>query len=239
MKTIPCHVAIVMDGNGRWAQAKNILRKKGHSAGVKTIDSVVEAALSAGVKYLTLYALSIENLNFRPKREIDFLFSLLEDAFYKKKDFFLKQGIRVKIIGNRSQLPSSVLSIIKDIEHHTSEEDKLTLIIAVNYSGRWDICQAVDQCIQQGVDVPITEDVFSKYLSLAGVPDVDLLIRTGKEYRISNFMLWNLAYTELYFSPVFWPAFTREDFIDALDFFSHRERRFGRVKEDSIGGVSC
>ncbi len=232
---VPEHVAIIMDGNGRWAKQRGNQRIFGHKNGVKAVKAATEAAGEIGVKYLTLYAFSTENWN-RPKSEVDALMSLLVETINSETDTLLKNGIRVLTIGDQSMLPPDVQRKLNDVITRTANCNTITTILALNYGSRHEITEAVKKIaaqIKDGTISPnqITPEIISKYLYTANIPDPALLIRTSGELRLSNFLLWQLAYTELYFTPVLWPDFTKEDFFEAIVDYQKRERRFGKTSE--------
>ncbi len=232
---VPKHVAIIMDGNGRWAKKLGNLRIFGHKSGVKTVKVVVEAAAQAGVKFLTLYAFSTENWN-RPKLEVEALMQLLVSTISSEIEKLHKQGVRLLTIGNIESLPSKVQKKLNDALKLTENNKGLTLVLALSYSSRWEITNAANKIIEDVKlgkisDSNITEDEFSKYLTTYNVPDPDLLIRTSGEYRISNFLLWQIAYSELYFTEKLWPEFTKDDFFNAIINYQERERRYGKTSE--------
>ena len=228
---IPQHIAIIMDGNGRWANEKGQERLFGHSSGVKSVREAIKTAIELGVSYITLYAFSIENWN-RPKQEVDGLMDLLISSIANEIEEFNENGVRLLTIGDINNLPENCMLSIKDAVSRTSENSKLTLILAVNYSSKWEITQAV-KTITESVNnnelaiTEITENLIQRHLSTNSIPDPELLIRTSGEYRISNFLLWQIAYTELYFTEILWPDFRRNDFIQAVIEYQNRERRFG------------
>ena len=228
---IPRHIAIIMDGNGRWANEKGQERLFGHSSGVKSVREAIKTAIELGVSCITLYAFSIENWN-RPKQEVDGLMDLLISSIANEIDEFNENGVKLLTIGDINSLPENCMLSIKDAVSRTSENSKLTLILAVNYSSKWEITQAV-RTITESVNnnelaiTEITENLIQRHLSTNSIPDPELLIRTSGEYRISNFLLWQIAYTELYFTEILWPDFRRNDFIQAVIEYQNRERRFG------------
>ena len=228
---IPRHIAIIMDGNGRWANDKGQERLFGHSSGVKSVREAIKTAIELGVSYITLYAFSIENWN-RPKQEVDGLMDLLISSIANEIEEFNENGVKLLTIGDINSLPENCMLSIKDAVSRTSENSKLTLILAVNYSSKWEITQAV-KTITESVNnnelaiTEITENLIQRHLSTNSIPDPELLIRTSGEYRISNFLLWQIAYTELYFTEILWPDFRRNDFIQAVIEYQNRERRFG------------
>ena len=232
---IPRHIAIIMDGNGRWAKKQGLARMFGHRQGVETVHRITEAAAELGVQYLTLYAFSTENWN-RPKEEVDALMVLLVETIAKETPTLMKNNIRLQTIGDLSRLPQTTYDKFMECIQQTSQNTGLTLIIALSYSARWEIIRAAQhmaQAVQEGTLLPedINEETISNYLTTAQVPDPDLLIRTSGELRISNFLLWQLAYSELYFTNCLWPDFTNEEFYHAIVDYQHRERRFGKTSE--------
>ena len=235
IQRLPQHIAIIMDGNGGWAKRQGLARMFGHRQGVETVHRIAEAAAELGVGYLTLYAFSTENWN-RPKEEVDALMSLLVDTIAKETPTLMKNNIRLQTIGDLSRLPQTTYDKFMECIQQTSQNTGLTLIIALSYSARWEIIQAAQhmaQAVQEGTLLPedINEETISNYLTTAQVPDPDLLIRTSGELRISNFLLWQLAYSELYFTNCLWPDFTNEEFYHAIVDYQHRERRFGKTSE--------
>ena len=232
---IPKHVAIIMDGNGRWAQKKGNNRIFGHKNGVVAVREAVEAAGETGVKFLTLYAFSTENWN-RPKKEIDALMSLLISTIHKEIKELHDKGVRLKTIGDISHLPRKVQDELQSAIDYTANNNGLTLTLALSYSGRWDIKNAVTKIIKDVKENKlseknITEETISTYLSTSFMCDPELIIRTSGEYRISNFLLYELAYSELYFLDKFWPDFRKKDFFEAIYNYQNRERRFGKISE--------
>jgi len=224
-----------MDGNGRWARNRAMPRHAGHRAGVKSVRNVVESAAQRGVSYLTLFAFSSENWS-RPKEEVSRLMALFLEAVQREAKALHKNNVKLEFIGARDLLQKGLLQKIEDAESLTSGNDGLNLIIAVAYGGRWDIVNAAKRVAEQVRDETLAlddvdESVFAKELQLAGRPDADLLIRTGGEQRISNFLLWNLAYAELYFTDKLWPDFNAKDFDDAIGHFANRQRRYGFTGE--------
>ena len=236
LDNLPEHVAVIMDGNGRWAKERGNSRIFGHRNGVTAVRQTVEAAAELRIKYLTLYAFSTENWN-RPKTEVDALMSLLVSTMDEETSTLMKNNISLNIIGDVSQLSANVADKLAAVIEKTSQNTGLKLIVALNYSGRWEIVEAVkrinaDICAGKlTVEGNITAELFSDYLNTKNIPDPELLIRTSGEYRISNFLLWQIAYTELYFTPTLWPDFRKEDFYNAIADFQKRERRFGKTSE--------
>ena len=231
---LPEHIAVIMDGNGRWARKKGNSRIFGHQNGVTAVRETVEAAAETGVKYLTLYAFSTENWN-RPKSEVDALMSLLVSTLHDETPILLKNNISLAAIGDISRLSDKVKKQLMAAIEKTSHNTGLKLILALNYSGRWEIVDAVSRIIADAaagkLNTDFTAEMFSGYLNTKNIPDPELLIRTSGEFRVSNFLLWQLAYTELYFTPTLWPDFRREDFYKAIVDFQKRERRFGKTSE--------
>jgi len=228
---LPLHIAITMDGNGRWAKTKGKFRVFGHKNGVKAVRDTVEGAAEIGIKYLTLYAFSTENWN-RPKKEVDALMSLLVSTIHKETKTLMDNNIRLESIGNRSELPESCQRELQEAIDKTKNNDGTTLILALSYSSRSEIINAIKQIVTEKVSPEdINEELFSQYLSTKGVPNPELLIRTSGEQRISNFLLWQIAYSELYFTDVLWPDFRREDLFEAIYKYQNRERRFGKTSE--------
>lgn len=239
---VPSHVAVIMDGNGRWAHKRALPRHAGHRSGVKAVRAAVETAAQRGIQHLTLFAFSSENWR-RPREEVGKLMGLFLDALQREVDDLHHNNVRLEFIGAREQLKPALVETIDVAEAKTRDNTGLHLIIAVAYGGHWDIVQATKRLAKQVADgeiVPddIDETSIAANLQLAGVPDPDLLIRTGGEQRISNFLLWNLAYAELYFFDTLWPDFGKEQFDEALDYFAKRQRRFGHTG-DQVGVVGC
>lgn len=230
-ENLPNHIAITMDGNGRWAKTKGKFRVFGHQKGVKAVRDTVEAAAEIGLKYLTLYAFSTENWN-RPKIEVDALMTLLISTINKERKTLMDNNIRLFAIGNLKDLPNKCQKELEEAIKRTKENNGTNLILALSYSGHWEIINAIKQIIKEGVsEEEINEEMFSQYLSTKGVPNPELLIRTSGEHRISNFLLWQIAYSELYFTEKLWPEFTKEDLFQAIFEFQNRERRFGKTSE--------
>lgn len=232
---IPRHIAIIMDGNGRWAKRQGMARMFGHRQGVETVHRITEAAAELGIEYLTLYAFSTENWN-RPKEEVDALMALLVDTIAKETPTLMKNNIRLQTIGDIGRLPQATHDKFVACIEQTNQNTGLTLVIALSYSARWELIQAARQ-IAQAVQhnkmlvEDINEETISAHLTTCNMPDPDLLIRTSGELRISNFLLWQLAYAELYFTDCLWPEFTEEEFYHAIVDYQHRERRFGKTSE--------
>ena len=232
LEKLPEHIAVIMDGNGRWAKKKGNSRIFGHQNGVIAVRETVEAAAELGVKYLTLYAFSTENWNC-PKREVDALMSLLVSSLHDETPNLLKNNISLAVIGDISRLSGKVADQLEATIKKTSQNTGLKLILALNYGGRWEIIDAVNRIIADTaagkLKTEFTAEMFSSYLNTKNIPDPELLIRTSGEFRVSNFLLWQIAYTELYFTPTLWPDFRKEDFYKAIVDFQKRERRFGKI----------
>jgi undecaprenyl diphosphate synthase len=228
---IPRHIAIIMDGNGRWAKKRYLPRVAGHKKGVETVREVVKSCIDIGVEHLTLFAFSSENWR-RPVEEVSFLMQLFMSALENEVAKLHQNNIRFKLIGDRSGFDPKIIDAIDRGEALTADNTRLTLTIAANYGGRWDILQAVRSALQHGVTAgELDEQSLAPHLSMAYAPEPDLFIRTGGEERISNFLLWQLAYSELYFTDELWPDFGRESFNRAVLSYQQRERRFGRTSE--------
>ena len=235
IERLPQHIAIIMDGNGRWAKAHGKQRIFGHQRGVQSVREVSEACAKLGVKYLTLYAFSTENWN-RPLAEVTGLMTLFAQTIKKEMDTFVKNDIRLNAIGDLERLPESNYKMLKETVDATKDNKRMTLTLALSYSGRWDLMQASRRMAADaaaGILKPeeITQDTINNYLSTAGIPDPELLIRTSGEERISNFLLWQLAYSELYFTPKYWPDFHEAELYEAILNYQGRERRFGKTSE--------
>ena len=233
---IPNHVAIILDGNGRWAKAKGMPRKYGHIQGAKTVEVICEEAYRMGIQYLTVYAFSTENWN-RPKDEVDALMKLLRDYMKTCLKTAAKNRMCVRIIGDKTGLDEDIRSRIAELEEATKDNDGLHFQIAINYGSRDEMTRAMRSIamdVKAGKleESMITEELISNYLDTKGLPEPDLLIRTCNEQRVSNFLLWQLAYTEFYFTPVAWPDFSKEELVKAVEAYNHRNRKFGLVKED-------
>ena len=234
LNRIPQHVAIIMDGNGRWAKQRGHERSYGHQAGAETVHVIAEEAAKLGVRYLTLYTFSTENWN-RPSDEVAALMGLLFDSI--EEETFMKNNISFRVIGDIEKLPANVQQRLNTCAAHTSHNTGMCLVLALSYSSRWEITEAARQIadlVQKGELKPeqIDNELISRHLTTHFMPDPDLLIRTSGEQRLSNFLLWQAAYAELFFTPVLWPDFTEEDFAQALDEYARRERRFGLVKNN-------
>lgn len=235
LNRLPKHVAIIMDGNGRWAQQRGEMRVYGHEHGVASVRESAEAAAELGVKYLTLYAFSTENWN-RPKEEVNALMSLLVRTIQDEKKTLNDNKIRLRAIGDLESLDEECLKSLNQTMEETASNDRMELILALSYSARWEITRAAQKMVEDatagklnGKDV--TDELFSSYLNTCDYPDPELLIRTSGEQRISNFLLWQIAYSELYFTSTLWPDFRKEDFYAAIVDYQQRERRFGKISE--------
>lgn len=233
---IPNHVAIILDGNGRWAKAKGLPRNMGHIQGAKTVEDICEVAYNMGIKYLTVYAFSTENWN-RPKAEVDALMKLLRNYMKNCLTRAKKNNMSVRVIGDKSGLDEDIQKSIATLEEATKDFDGLHFTIAINYGGRDEIVRAVKNYGQKVASgemkaEDLNESLLSSMLDTRDLPDPDLLIRTCNEQRISNFLLWQLAYTEFYFTPVPWPDFSKEELQKAVEAYNHRDRRYGRITEE-------
>lgn len=236
---LPRHVAIIMDGNGRWAAARGLSRIEGHKKGAEAAQRAVEAARELGIRYITLFGFSSENWN-RPVTEVEGLMALLRYYLKKETDALHKSGARLRVIGDRSRLPKDIVEMIEQAESVTQANDGLTVVIALSYGGRQDIVFAareVAKAAAAGKIAPdaINEDMFASYLMTADIPDPDLMIRTSGESRISNFLLWQLAYAEMFFTNTLWPDFSRVDMEAALTCYASRERRYGGLPDRKTG----
>ena len=235
---VPAHIAIIMDGNGRWAQGQGKDRTFGHWSGVESVRDSIEGAVEAGGKILTLYAFSTENW-VRPVEEVNILMEILVSSIHHETENLMKNGIRLQAFGQLDALPESCRKELFEAIDATASNSNLTLNLALSYGSRWEILNAI-RIIAVKIEekelkaVEINEDLFSSFLCTAGMPDPDLLIRTSGEQRISNFLLWQIAYAELYFTPKFWPDFRRDDLFEAIYDFQNRKRRFGSTSEQRI-----
>lgn len=232
-KRIPNHIAIIMDGNGRWAKQRNLDRSFGHREGAVSVREITEAATRLSVSYVTLYTFSTENWN-RPADEVDALMALLVDTITKETPDLLKNNIRLLAVGNLDRLPSVTRQALDTCIENTSVSTGLTLVLALSYSSRWEITEAVKKIavdINSGKLADVDESTISDYLTTKGIPDPDLLIRTGGEFRISNFLLWQVAYSEFCFTETLWPDFREEAFYSTILDYQNRERRFGKTSE--------
>ncbi len=233
--TLPKHLAIIMDGNGRWAKKKGLFRTKGHEQGASAVREVVEGCAEIGVKFLTLYAFSTENWK-RPKREVDLLMKLLVSSLRKDTKTLLKNNIKLNAIGNLDELPKKVHAELLEVIDKTKTNERMTLTIALSYGSREEIIKTIKEIshnVKNNLISPsdIDETVINNHLYTKNLPDVDLLVRTSGEHRISNFLLWQIAYAELYFTNTLWPDFKKEDLFEALLNYQNRERRFGKTSE--------
>ena len=234
-ENLPQHIAVIMDGNGRWAKKKGARRVFGHKNAVKAVRDVTESSAELGIKYLTLYAFSTENWS-RPKAEVEALMKLLVSTIRKEVKTLIKNNVKLQSIGNTDDLPKVCQRELKEAMELTKDHTGLTLNLALSYSGRWDIVNAVKGIahdVKSGKIEPddVDSNLFSKYLSTSEMPDPELMIRTSGEMRVSNFLLWQLAYSEIYISPILWPDFRREHLYEAIIDYQKRERRFGKTSE--------
>lgn len=228
---VPQHVAIIMDGNGRWARERGLPRYLGHKAGAESVREVIRISRLVGIKYLTLYTFSLENWK-RPEREVRFLIRMLSELIADEVEMLVKNNVRIDFIGRLDLLPQSVKEEIKKAREKTEKCDGLKVFLALSYGGRAEIVDAVKNLVKSGFNIDeLTEETFKKFTYLPEIPDPDLLIRTGGEVRISNFLLWHIAYTEFYFTKTLWPDFRSEEFLRILEDFAQRQRRFGGVPE--------
>lgn len=232
---LPKHVAVIMDGNGRWAKQRGLDRSMGHVEGVNTVRRITEIASEIGVKYLTLYTFSTENWN-RPQEEVDALMNLIVVAIERETPDLIKNNVRLTMVGDMERMPEFAATRLKKCMDDTSHCNGLTLILALSYSSRWEILEACKNIATQVKDgeilvEDINDELFSRNLSTKDIPDPDLLIRTAGDFRISNYLLWQIAYSELYFTNIFWPDFSKDDFCSAVIEYQSRERRFGKTSE--------
>ena len=232
---LPRHIAIIMDGNGRWAKKQGLARMFGHKQGVETVHNITVAATELGIGYLTLYTFSTENWN-RPKEEVDALMNLLVDTIVKETPTLMENNVRLQTIGDIDRLPEITKQKFLGCINQTSRNTGLTMVIALSYSARWEITRAMQEAVKQAQAgalraEDVNEQFVSSLMTTREMPDPDLLIRTSGEYRISNFLLWQLAYTELYFTDCLWPEFSKEEFYKAIIDYQKRERRFGKTSE--------
>ncbi len=235
---IPQHIAIIMDGNGRWAGKHGKARVFGHQSGVESVRSVVEGAGEVGLKHLTLYAFSTENWE-RPQYEVEALMELLVHAIENESELLMKNNVRLSAIGDLSKMPRKVKEKLDGSIKYLSANTGLNLVLALSYSSKWEIVNAVKTIVAEAIEGKIkpemiNDTMFAQYLNTAGMPDPELLIRTSGEYRISNFLLWQIAYSELFFTEKLWPDFRKEDLFEAIFDFQNRERRFGKTSEQLI-----
>lgn len=232
---LPKHIAIIMDGNGRWAKQREEKRTFGHHHGIKAVREVIEGAGEIGINFITLYTFSTENWN-RPKEEVDTIMTLMVNVIHSEIDALLKNNVQLKAIGELESLPADCYKTLLDAIEKTKNNTGLTVVLALNYSSKWEIINAVKNIAlevkeNQLAIESITNDCFSQHLSTSFMPDPELLIRTSGEQRLSNYLLWQIAYTELYFTPVLWPDFTKENLFEAIVYFQQKERRFGMTSE--------
>lgn len=224
---IPEHIAIIMDGNGRWAKAKGLPRTAGHVEGVTTLRRISEEAAEMGIKFLTLYTFSTENWN-RPQPEVEALMDLVITGL--EEELFMRNNIRLRVVGEWDRLPEKVRCCLGDCMEHTAGNTRMTLTIALSYSSRWELTRAVQDIVKEGLSAEeITEETISRHLVTSFMPDPDLLIRTGGELRISNYLLWQCAYTEFYFTDEYWPDFTEDSLHRAVEEYQKRQRRYGKT----------
>ena len=226
MKRIPQHIAIIMDGNGRWANERGKERSYGHQAGVEAVRRITSECTRLGVKFLTLYTFSTENWN-RPADEISALMGLVLTSL--EDEIFMKNNVRFRVIGDMKRLPDEVQKKLRETEEHTAQNTAMTMVVALSYSSRWEIAEAVRQIVAEA-PAQITEETISQHLTTNFMPDPDLLIRTGGELRISNYLLWQIAYSELYFCDTYWPDFDEEELHKAIASYQSRQRRFGKTE---------
>ncbi|MBT2563517.1 isoprenyl transferase [Pedobacter sp. ISL-68] len=232
---LPRHIAVIMDGNGRWAKGQGKVRVFGHEQGVLSVKDIVEGCVEVGIEYLTLYAFSTENWN-RPKEEVDALMQILISTINKETETLNKNNIKLNAIGNIASLPQECIDDLKEAMEKTAHNEKCTLTLALSYSAKWEILEAAKKIASAVKDNAISlddinEDLFSSKLTTVNIPDPELMIRTSGEHRISNYLLWQMAYTEFYFTDVLWPDFRREDLFEAIVDYQKRERRFGKISE--------
>ena len=235
MNRIPQHIAIIMDGNGRWANERGKERSFGHQAGVEAVHKITSECVRLGVKYLTLYTFSTENWN-RPRDEVDALMNLIVVSIEQQTPDLIKNNVRLTTIGNMERMPEFAASRLRKCMEDTGHCTGLVLCLALSYSSRWEIVEACRQMAREAAAGQLNPDsiddsVLAAHLATASMPDPDLLIRTGGDLRVSNYLLWQIAYSELYFTPKYWPDFTKEDFVDAIADFQARERRYGKTSE--------
>lgn len=231
---VPNHVAIILDGNGRWARSKNMPREYGHTMGARNIETICRAADELGIKYITYYAFSTENWN-RPEAEVNKLMSLLTTYMKTAASRANKNNMRIRVIGDKSGLSEALQESIRKTEEATQSNTGLSMQLCINYGGRDEIVRGINRIISERADAndePITEEMISTHLDTFDIPDPDLMIRTSGEQRLSNFLLWQLAYAEFYFTDVPWPAFTPQDLKDAVEAYMSRDRRYGKIKEE-------
>ena len=228
---LPCHVAVIMDGNGRWAKSRGLGRVEGHVAGSESVHEIVEASARLGIQFLTLFAFSRENWK-RPRQEVGRLWQLLKGFLKKEDKLLVENDLRLRIIGRKDGIPGPVLRELERVEDLTRGNGRMTVVVALNYGGRTELVDAARRILEDKRIRPrdLDEDVFAGYLDTAGIPDPDLLIRTSGELRISNFLLWQIAYTEIWVTPVLWPDFRRRHLLQAVVEYQQRDRRFGDIR---------
>ena len=239
MTRIPEHIAIIMDGNGRWAMERGKERSVGHQAGVEAVRRITSECTRLGVKFLTLYTFSTENWN-RPADEVSALMGLVLSSL--EDQIFMKNNVRFRVIGDMKRLPDDVQQKLRETEQHTAKNTAMTMVVALSYSSRWEITNAVKQIVKENVDIQdITEEMVSKHMTTHFMPDPDLLIRTGGELRISNYLLWQIAYSELYFCDTYWPDFDEAELHKAIASYQNRQRRFGKTEAqvEEVESVKC
>ena len=237
MTEVPQHVTIIMDGNGRWARKRGKQRLFGHKEGVESVRACLEYASEKGIRFLSVFAFSEENWS-RPEEEVSGLMALMLKYLLNEEKTFMRNNVRFRVIGDRPRLKPDLLRVIRGLEERTAANTGTTLIVMLSYSGKWDLTQAAQRYAEDALaaqregrePTPLTEELFATYLSTAGIPEPDLLIRTSGEQRISNYMLWQCAYTEFYYTDVLWPDFRKNEFARALEAFSTRDRRYGKIK---------
>ena len=227
--TVPVHIGIIMDGNGRWAQKRNLPRTAGHKEGLETAKRIISCAVEAGVKYVTLYTFSTENWK-RTEEEVGFLMGLITRHLRAEHKFYKEHGIRIRHIGDTSRLPAAVQKEMVDAEGETADFNKMTVVLAINYGGRDELIRAMKKLASKIAVEDIREQDISTAFDVPELPDADIIIRTGGEKRLSNFLLWHSTYSELFFSDTLWPDFSNEEFLSILSDFNNRDRRFGAVK---------
>lgn len=232
LSKIPQHVSIIMDGNGRWAKSRGLERLEGHKEGVESVRACLESAVEMKIKYLSLFAFSTENWG-RPKEEVQGLWALMVKAIERETKNLIKNRVRVLVLGNLEQLSPDLRMAIEGLMEVTSSGQGTTLVVMINYSGKWDILQAANRFAEENPGKKMSAEDMDRYLVTAGVPDPDLLIRTSGEERISNYMLWQTAYTEFYFTDTLWPDFRKKEFRLALEAYAKRDRRYGKVKSNN------
>jgi undecaprenyl diphosphate synthase len=229
---VPQHIAIIMDGNGRWAKKRGLPRLAGHQAGTENLRRVIRACVELGVRYLTIYAFSTENWG-RPREEVDGLLKILESVIERELVELHKEGVQLRHIGRLERLPENLRRKVLDAIELTKNNDRLTVVIAFNYGGKDEIVHAVEEIIRGGTKPEdVTEELISQHLFTAGIPDPELVVRTSGEMRLSNFLVWQAAYSELYITPVYWPDFGREELVKAVKAYQQRNRRFGLLEAE-------